>query len=283
LQVGGKPTIAKPVVTKTTEGNQTKFSITARDEKELKEIIKGIAKKHPHFDIEEAMKHAQWKRGYLQEPIYVNAEVGGVDVFRAVCKCATNYFVYSGGDITQIKHLINFITGKEDGNMVWMHYQEDLYTLNPDESFHLIHLVGNPKDNILYCYVDYFNTYKYLVLLNENYKGQELKETYCFDLINVKSIEKEVRIEYDRDTLLNFFTNKDAKPFERVKTSFDHTLTIALKRQDEFQRNQLIERAIQNSLGKYPEGTPITEEMLEEAIREVAETIAPYILREPKL
>jgi hypothetical protein len=164
-----------------------------------------------------------------------------------------------------------------------MHYQEDLYTLNPDESFHLIHLVGNPKDNILYCYVDYFNTYKYLVLLNENYKGQELKETYCFDLINVKSIEKEVRIEYDRDTLLNFFTNKDAKPFERVKTSFDHTLTIALKRQDEFQRNQLIERAIQNSLGKYPEGTPITEEMLEEAIREVAETIAPYILREPKL
>jgi hypothetical protein len=101
-------------------------------------------------------------------------------------------------------------------------------------------------------------------------------------LINVVPIERTSKIDYDKQTLLKFFTHKDSKPFERVKKSFDHSLAIGIKRQDEFQRGQILERAIQNSLGKYPEGTNITEQMLDEVINEIAETIVPYLLKEPK-
>lgn len=282
LDVGGKPKLSKPTIIKTTDGDKINISITARSEKELREILKGIAKKHPHFDVEEAMKSAKWREEYFDEPLNFQNVIGGNEVFRAVCKCATNFFVYSKGDPQEIKHLIPYIKGDEEKEVVWMHYQDHLYDLSPEESSHIIHLVGKEDEGILYCYVDYFNTYKYIVLLSDNYKGRDMRETYAFDLINAVPIQKEVSMDYDRTTLLEFFTNKDAKPFENVKKAFDHSIALALKRQDDRQRSELLEMAIQNSLGKYPEGVMITEEMINETVEEIMKNITPYLLRRMK-
>jgi hypothetical protein len=100
--------------------------------------------------------------------------------------------------------------------------------------------------------------------------------------VNVTPIQRDVTIDYDRKTLLDFFTNKDAKPFEKVKKSFDHSIALGLKRQDDHQRGELLERAIQSSLGKYPEGVPITQEMLNETIDEIMKNITPYLIRRMK-
>lgn len=282
LDVGGKPKLSKPTINKTVDREKTNISITARSEEELKKFLTGIAKKNPHFDVEDAMKSAKWREEYFDEALHFQNEIGGLEVFRAVCKCATNFYIYSKGDSTQIKHLIPYIKGEETKEVVWLHYQDNLYELKPSECFHIIHLVGNSKERVLYCYVDYFNTHKYLVLLNDNYIGQDIRQTYFFDLINVTPIEREVTMHYDRATLLDFFTNKDAKPFERVQKSFDHSIALGLKRQDDYQRGDLLERAIQNSLGKYPEGEIITEQMIKETIDEIMKNIAPYLLRRMK-
>lgn len=282
LEVGGKPKLTKPTVDKTVEGNKTNISITARSEKELRQILTGIAKKNPTFDVEEAMKSAQWREEHFDEALHFQNVIGGNEVFRAVCKCATNFFIYNNGEASEIKHLIPYIKGEEEKEVVWMHYQDGLYELNPDESSHILHLVGNKEQGVLYCYVDYFNTYKYLVLLNENYEGIDIKETYFFDLINITPIEREVNLDYDKTTLLNFFTNKDAKPFEKVKKAFDHSIALGLKRQDDQQRGELLDRAIQNSLGKHPEGVPITEDMIKETVDEIMKNLTPYLLRRMK-
>jgi len=282
LEVGGKPKLTKPTIDKTVDGNKTNISITARSEKELRKILTGLAKKNPNFDVEEAMKSAQWREEHFDEALCFQNVIGGNEVFRAICKCATNFFIYNKGEASQINHLIPYIKGEEDKEVVWMHYQDDLYELNPDESSHILHLVGNREQRILYCYVDYFNTYKYLVLLNDNYNGLDIKRTYFFDLINVTPIEREVTLEYDKTTLLNFFTNKDVEPFKKVKESFDHSIALGLKRQDEQQRGKLLERAIQNSLGKYPDGVPITKEMIKETVDEIMKNITPHLLKRMK-
>ena len=282
LNVGGKPIFNNPTIKKTVNGDSTNISIKARSEKELKKILKGIAKNIQQFDVEEAMKSAQWKEEYFEEALHFQNQIGGEDVFRAVCKCAINYFIFKNGEPSQIKHLIPYIKGEEEKDIVWMHYHDNIYELAPDEASHIIHLVGNSEDKTLYCYVDYFNTYKYLVLLNDNYTGIDILETYYFDLINLEVIERDISINYDRETLLNFFSNKDTKHFERVKKSFDHSIALGLKRQDDFQRGKLIERAIQNSLGKYPEGIKITEEMINETVNEIIKNVTPYLLRRMK-
>lgn len=282
LAFGGRPIPAKPTISKKVEADKMNIAVTARTESELRSILKGIRKKYPHFDVDEAMKRAKWHKEYFNDSVTIDLKVGGKEVFRAVCKCAMNFFIFKGGDSSQIQHLIPFVEGKEDQDVVWLHYHEDLYELQPDECCHLIHLVGNPKEKVLYCYVDYFNTHKYLVLLGDSYSGKEINEAYCYDVLNVSAVERRTTMSYNRQAVLNFFSNKDAKPFERVKKSFDRTLAIGLKRQDEFQRSQIIEKAIQRSLGRYPQGTTITEEILEEVVREIAEAIAPYLIREPK-
>ena len=157
-----------------------------------------------------------------------------------------------------------------------------MYSLASHESFHILHLVGNSKNNILYCYVDYFNTYRYLVLLNSNYKGVDIVETYCYDLINYEQVNKSIDLEYDRDTLLDFFTNNNPHPFEKVKKSFEHTMALGLKRQEDYHRGEILERAIQNSLSKYPEGVPITEKIINETIDEIMKEIEPYLTKRTK-
>ncbi|WP_456432365.1 HNH endonuclease [Nitratifractor sp.] len=282
LEVGGKPKLAKPIIETNFDGEKTNISITARNEKELKKIIQGIAKKYPQVDVEQAIKYAQWRKEYFEEALHFQIKIGGNEVFRAVCKAAINFYIYSKGDPSQIKHLIPYIKGEKEKEVVWMHYEDDLYDLNSDEISHILHLVGKKDEQILYCYVDYFNTYKYMVLLNNNYQGQDIKKTYCFDLINTVPIEKEVRVDYDRKTLLDIFANKDPKPFEKVKKSFERSIALGLKRQDEHYRKELIERAIQNSLGKHPDGVPITEEMINEVIEEIIKNVTPYIVRRIK-
>ncbi len=282
LDVGGKPRLYKPKIDETTDGDKTNISIIARSEKELREILNGYAKKYNHFDIDEGMKHAKLHEEYLDTPIKFQNNIGGNEVFRAVCKCAINFYIFSKGDASQIKHLIPYIKGEKDKEVVCMHYQDKIYDLDKEECSHVIHLVGKKEKHILYCYVDYFNTFKYLILLNDNYQGTDIINTYFFDLINTKKIQRDVKIDYDRNTLLDFFTNKEIIPFEKIKNSFDHTIAIGLNRQDKYHINELIGNAIQNSLGNHPDGVKITKVMIDETIEEIMGKIAPFLINKMK-
>jgi hypothetical protein len=105
-----------------------------------------------------------------------------------------------------------------------------------------------------------------------------MRQTYFYDLIKQTEVQRNVDIDYDRSELLKFL-EKDTAPFEKVKKAFDHSIALGLKRQDEHQRNELLEQAIQNSLGKHPEGTIITKEVVQETVDEIMNLITPYLFR----
>jgi len=281
INYGGKPELHNPIIVESTEGNTTNISITARNAKEMRNILSGYLKKHPNFNVDEAMKSAKWLKESFKEPLNFQTEIGGVEVFKAVCKCAINFFIFNKGNHMHIKHLIPYIKSeREMDDVVWFHYQDNLYELLPDESSHVLHLVGDPKEAILYCYVDYFNTYKYLVLLNQEYNGPNIKETYYYDLINTQINTREIRVNYDRKTLLSFFKNKDAEPFEKVKESLGHSIKLGLKRQSEFQRELVITKAIQNTLKKHSSATMLTKEIFEETMSEILDNLPPILQKE---
>ncbi|WP_298903820.1 HNH endonuclease [uncultured Psychroserpens sp.] len=278
LEVGGEPKLFKPEITKKKNGDNEEISVTARTEKELRQILSGLAKKQPKFDLDEAMKSAEWQNKKLTEPLHFQNTIGGKDVFRAVTKTAMNYYMYCGGNRSQIEYLISYIKGETEQDIVWMHYVDSLYPLAEDKCYHILYLIGNPKERILYCYVEFFSTHKYLVLLNKEYDGRDLKQEYYFDITDVKEESLKIEMNYDRKTLLGFFKDKDDKLFSRVKEAFDHSIQLGLKRQDDNRRGNILERAIQNSLGKYPEGIPITEKMRKECVDEIVKDILPYLI-----
>ena len=160
----------------------------------------------------------------------------------------------------------------------------NFYDLNDQECFHMLHLRGNPLERVLYCYVDYFNTYKYIVLSSGTYDGDAIDSTYCFDVLNSKVIEKKFLVYYNRATLLDFFINKDAQPFERVKQCFSHTVAISQKRQRENHMGKIIEEGLNNAWAnnKYLNSTVITEEMVDKAVDEIMKKTEPFILHQLK-
>ena len=270
----------RPKYEETAEGNRVNISMTVRDDAELKKMAAGIARKHPQLKEKDIINAAVHRESYMDDYTTFNLDVGGPEVFRAVCKCAINYYMYKKGNTKYIQPVLNYIKGTEDKNIVWMHYKDNLYDLNDDECFHMLHLRGNPTERVLYCYVDYFNSYKYIILLNDSYDGVEINSTYCFDVLNSKVIEKDFLADYNRTTLLDFFINKDAQPFERAQQCFNHTMAISQRRQRENHTGKIIEEGLNNAWGngKYPNGAIITEEMVDEAVDEIMKKMGPFIL-----
>ncbi|MBK8089043.1 MAG: hypothetical protein IPK31_14485 [Chitinophagaceae bacterium] len=99
-----------------------------------------------------------------------------------------------------------------------MHYPNlTIYTPLENEVSHIIRLLGNPTEKILYAYIELFNTHNFIVRLNDNYDGIALDESYAFDLIEIKELVRSIPLNYTKGQFLELFTNKDGEPFEKVQ------------------------------------------------------------------
>ncbi|MBB3185920.1 HNH endonuclease [Microbacter margulisiae] len=283
IQYGGDPMMSKPIISEVVDGEKVELSITARNEKEYKQILKGLKRKYPQLNIEEAIKTAEYKKEYLDDTIHFQSTIGGKEVFRSITKSAINYFIYKGGDRKYIVHLFDYLDEKEDLDIVWMHYPENtIYAPVESEVSHVIRVIGNPNEKILFAYIELFNVHNFIIKLNENYDGVPMDETYTFDLIEIKEIIRVIPLNYTRGQLLDLFENKDDKPFLKVQKRFERVVGLAMKRQSSNHNQELISRAINNSLGKYPEGTIITKEMIDELVKDTMKEITPMILHQLK-
>lgn len=284
LQYGGKPMLAKPVITEEINGEKVEISITARDEKEMKTILSGLKRKRfPELDVEQSLNTANYIKEYLNEPIHFRSTIGGKKVFKSITKSAINYFIYKGGDRKYITHLFSYLDGEKDLEIVWLHFPDVIiYTPFENEVSHIIRLIGNPTENILYCYIELFNIHNFIIKLNDNYDGNPIDETYAFDLIEIKELIRNIPISYTKGQLLDLLINKDGKPFAKVENRFKRVLSIAMKRQSLNHSQELISNVINNSLGKHPDGVPITKEMLDELLKEAMKEITPMIVHQFK-
>lgn len=147
LVKGRKPAMAKPSVEIINDGNAKKYNIRARNPKELERILKGFQRKFPSFDVAEAMKKAKSSSEYMQEPLSINTTIGDPISHRAICKIAVNYFLYSEGKLQHVNHLIPFIKGKRDLQVVEIFVPTNIpYESQPEEIDHLIFIQGNSSE-----------------------------------------------------------------------------------------------------------------------------------------
>lgn len=128
---------------------------------------------------------------------------GGVNFFRSVLKTAVNYFLYSGGQADQVSIAIRMVREIQDER--WWDKARFFYPgpqyppihdVGPDEISHMMHLRGDAKNRVLYCYVELFNSHNVLVLLSDYYTGPELTATYCYDIISKQVLPKTVNLPF---------------------------------------------------------------------------------------
>jgi hypothetical protein len=274
----GKPIPAKPTYKVTPGEKGTNLHFTARSEGELIKNLKGLEKKYPGFSLDEAKKHFKWNEEYLNEQLSIPITIGGEPAFQSIAKSAINFYMLNEGNKEQIKHLIPYIKGEEIKEVVQHYHISSAYELNENEVIHLLHLVGNSEEKTLYCFVDFFSSYSFIVLLSENYSGKSFTKTYSYDVIKGERVEKTTHLNLNKVQLKAIFDNKtDYRG--AIADKGGRVIQIGNKIAWDIELERITKNTWDKVFSKLPEGGVITEELIQELCNELAEKYVEFIHR----
>lgn len=179
--------------------------IAAETEEEFEKLkekkIKELEKKYPKTKYEEFIKQPTKKKFHIPNKNTRKAgEVGfgGLDYFRAIGKIALNYALYSGVPQDQCSHLIDFVNGTNEDTGIINYYYPDHYRvhdLSDSEVSHILHVIGDDKNRILFVYVELLNFQNFIVVVNDDYHGPNYEQSYCLNVVSGEELEKTIKIK----------------------------------------------------------------------------------------
>ena len=279
LKDGTKPILANPEFNKEVNGNEVTYSLTARDDKEMKSMLEGIKKKHADFDVEKAMDNAQYIEEYLNEPIKFQTVVGGEKSFPSILKTAINFFILNGGRRKDIEDLIPYLNGKTLTTQVkHFHPKKSVYKKDANEIIHMIHMVGSKGKKVLYCFVELFSSFSFLVMLSDNYEGSSLSKTYAYDVLNRKEVTKMVDLKMDKKKF-STISVIEKSDFESINKKILRAFKIGDKKHRDAEVSNLVHRVVERIFTRYSHEKYFTEEMLNALSRELALEYVKFTFR----
>jgi hypothetical protein len=168
-------------------------------------------------------------------------------------------------DTPRIKHLIPYIVGEKDAKEVlYLHHFKKLpYDDTKEEVTHMIHIEGSKDTALLYAMMEYYGIFIYIVVLDSNYHGDDINETYTYDTVEGCEITRTFSLPLTLEEL-NVFREQPydeyVKNLPYIEERCDRVMNIWQRRKDHEELSKTIEKAF----GKYPDGCVITEEMISE-------------------
>lgn len=179
IEPGGKLKLARPYV----EKDENMFHIEASSERQEKEVLKGLKRKHPEINIDDQIKNAARNKSCLPS-VKINMDFGGEEASRALCKLAVNFFIYHGGKPEEVKYLLPYIKGSKEEAEVYFYYpKSEVFYKCEKEVLHSLILAGDPQRKYLYVYVELFNEFKMVVYINREYEGEAIYQSYHYNVI----------------------------------------------------------------------------------------------------
>lgn len=256
--------LRRPYVKKEPDGEKKLLQITARNTNELSGLLKGMIKDKTLMqeDVDKIMEKATITE---YKPRLKKTTTISEAAFPSIVKSAVNYYVDIFHDISTIKHLIPYIKGKKDTKEVLYlhHFRELPYEVLKEQVTHMIHLEGNQDTGLLYAMMEYYGIFIYIVILDLDYHGEPVNETYTYDTVSATEINRSFSLSLTLSDLEKFRN----QPYEEyltylphVKQRADGVMNVWQGRQDKEELHQVINDAF----GKYPEGCILTEEILKD-------------------
>lgn len=266
---GLTPTPLKPEVRKTVKDGKVSFRVMARSKDEMKRIIKSLQKKHPELKADLSQMEGTDPK-YVQEPLTLSFKVGGAIAGQSIAKTAIDFYVHKRGYKAGVTDLIQHLRSGTANQAVSPFYPNKVVcALKNTEVLHILRLRGDSMQGFLYCYVEFFSTYSWVVIMSENYLGSDFTEQYCYDVMGRKEVQKDIQFDLTRHDLLNWkpFVAKDT---EHVKFRLTRIHRIVQQLHAEKRIHDITEDAFEKVARKYNR-TDFTREMYEEVFQIVAE------------
>lgn len=256
IDLGGKPVLpeAKPEIT----DNSIQFNTEVQLKKYL---VKNC--RFSKSQAEEILKNDVVRRQEYIFSVTIKTPLFGDKQFRSLCKMAINFYMYHGGKRDLIAHLIPYIKGEDKNQYISYYYPNENIpesTSNLTESFiHTLFIKGNPKEKILYGYIELYNSFKVIVLLSDFYEGDFFQKIYSFDVFTRKEIEKEIDINLSKEEILNLLKSSE-KPVKEI--------SIAINDLVESIRLNHLNKHIEDVLNKFKEEENCDKKMSRKLIAE---------------
>lgn len=275
---GGKPERSKPVIDEEINNGRGQVRITARSYKEARHILKGYKKKYKDFtkDIDDVIKEGSRNKTYITQPINIDLCVGNNNIYKAICKMAINFYIYVGGNSKYIKHLIPYILGENnEDNYTRVYYKNSEIVLKNEEILHSLIIKGDNSEGILFAYIELFNVYKYVVLLNESYSGEDIEHSYLFNVVTREKVNNNYNLSIKRnDIIRNLNDNLD---IDIVNRDFDMLFKFIEVYNQNRVINNILNESMKSSFDKHPENSIMTMEMLDEFLDHFSKEFVPFL------
>ena len=208
---GGKPLLVKPYIIKR-KNNEYNYEVPPNRLKDFKkELISKFGKEGKKIIITKEKRKVEKldKQLILELPYY------GKIFLTAINKIAINFYIYKQKDSFHIQTLIEKLKKNE-----YIFENVVLYSLRSENEikekeltaiYHKIILKRSKEEKKIYMYIEFFSSESFLILLSDEYEGENYMTSYSYDVIsrdekwntinneNFKYIKKDWVIQKDLD------------------------------------------------------------------------------------
>lgn len=203
------------------------LNITAPNIKRAEDMINGLKRKHPYADFSSIKENLEYTT--INNPVLeIEAPFGGEGVGYSAVKSACALAAYNGLGVDDYDLSAQFLRGSVTEPVYNFFYNRDIITNRPEN--HLFHCVAVKSDlskRLLLGYVEYFGFGRLVMILSENYTGEEICAIYAIDPVEGKEIDLNVELNLSDAEI------KDIKcgmpDYEEYASALSYALPIALK------------------------------------------------------
>ena len=281
----GTWTIGKPEVKKTTDGNTTTYSVSARDMRDFRRIAKGLREKYPQLrdrSIDDLTSTARDNSTYNADPIGIEVTLGGHKAGRSYVRSALALTYDAGVDPRECDLALDYLKN-EDAEACFGYYYErgnDLVVNRPGKlPLHCVHVVGSSLDSTLLGYIELYGFQRMVLCLSESYSGEDFSHSYAIDPITGE--------ELDLSVILNLSVAEVREAYEGKRyhqATYKRAIENVAETMREVGFNRAIDLVSKSAFGTacaklgIEEGDILTDELARKLASEMADSMMPFIV-----
>lgn len=282
LRPDGSMTPSIPVFSKKeTEDGKLEINIQARSMTEAERMLKGLKKKYPEFNIEEAKGELSLNENYVESSLHIPLQLGNAGAGRSLVKTALAWATENGVEVNLCNEATAYLTDQKAPACFGYYYEKDLIEDRPkDKVLHCVAISNLNTEGQLLAYVEYFSAWRIVVRLSDCYSGPDIHTIYAIDPIQAESVSLNFNMNLSKKDILDIYDYKKA-PKGSQESAFGIPLALAKKNDFDTELNNQLDGAIQYAFENcgVPEGEMLEEKDYKMITSLVFEKFTPFLKR----
>lgn len=256
------------------------INIRARSMKEAKQLLARVARNHPHVDLSQLLEQARSQSSYCSDMLHFNVSFGGANAGRSIVKAPIALLATLDSPPPKCHHADEYLLNEEGKACFGYYYEKDLVKNRPaGVPFHCVHVEGRAKTNEIMAYVEYFAVQRVVMLLSENYEGDDFSMTYALNPQDGTELSLEVAMDITRRDIFDAYEYKKI-PEGSVEEALGRVIEARMSQQQGQHQSDVINKAVtyafENCGAKY--GETLTAEHFKKVTGLLMEKLEPYLI-----